>query len=185
MLFCEARPLDVKSASPPLSDCLSLPGLGWQVHTTMPSRSVALTGSHGPEESDFFLFNFSQNRRSRAQRVPAPNILRAPGEATTAYFLGDAGCQEAEEPFVLRWDSGILAGQLLRSWPHHGFNSLAGRLIVGLCAIQVVPAHRVWEHSRRAPDAPPSWTSRVMDLDRLRWKWPEALPGRFLHNRTS
>lgn len=81
----------------------------------MPSRSVALTGSQGSEESDFFLFNFSQNRRSRAWRISAPNILRAPSEAATAYFLGDAGRREAEETFVLRWDSGISTGQLLRS----------------------------------------------------------------------
>ncbi|KAK7802758.1 hypothetical protein U0070_005796 [Myodes glareolus] len=47
------------------------------------------------------LFVLSQNRRSRAQRVSAPNIPRAPGEAATAYFLGDAGRREAEETFVL------------------------------------------------------------------------------------
>lgn len=56
------------------------------------------------QKSDFFLCNCSKNR-SKAQRAADESSLRAPGEAETARSVEDAGCCEAEKPFILRWES--------------------------------------------------------------------------------
>lgn len=54
--------------------------------------------------TSFFLISA---RTEAKQRTADQSRLRALGEAEPAHCVEDVGCCEAEEPFVLRWESGF------------------------------------------------------------------------------
>lgn len=120
----------------------------------------------------------------------------------TSFFLIsvriEAENSRAEQTESPRWDrASSLCGRcrLLRDWGalrfeigRVGFSRIASPFLTSpwlqlsgwMVDVTVCGGHSQW-----ASDAPKSRTSRVMDLDRLRWKWPEAWPRQFLHNRTA